>query len=136
MKNRILCSYICLWYFHFQVVSENMGQFQVGNQKGRNIRDHTLVLHAISNEARSRNFSIDLIFYDIRQCFDAVWLQEATNDMYDSGLKSRNLNLLYKGNSKTSMSVETSLGKTSRVELNDLVMQGSVPGGFFCSNQL
>ena len=56
--------------------------------------------------------------------------------MYDSGLRNRNLNLLYSGNEKTRMSVETSLGKTNRVELKELVMQGSVPGGFLCSNQL
>ena len=34
-------------------VNENMGQFQVGNQQGRNIRDHTLIIHAVVNEAFS-----------------------------------------------------------------------------------
>ena len=34
------------------------------------------------------------------------------------------------------MCVETSAGKTSRIKLEELVMQGSVPGGFICSNQL
>ena len=113
-----------------------MGPFQVGGQKGRNIRDHTLIIHAISNEARMRKMDIDLNFYDIKQCFDAIWLQEATNDLYESGITGRNLNLLYNGNTKTRMCVETSAGKTSRIKLEELVMQGSVPGGFICSNQL
>ena len=99
-------------------VSKNMGHFQVGNQKGRSIRDHTLVVHAVSNEAKMKKFDIDINFYDIKQCFDAVWLKEAINDLYNRGVKNRNLNLLYSGNSKTRMSVETGVGKTGRVELN------------------
>ena len=117
-------------------VSQSMGQFQVGNQKERNIRDHSLVIHAVVNEARATKKKIDILFTDIKQCFDSIWLDEATNDLYDSGVVSRNLNLLYEGNSKTRMCVETNIGKSERVELNKVVMQGSVPGGLICSNQL
>ena len=77
------------------VVNENMGQFQVGNQQGRNIRDHTLIIHAVVNEALSNNTEIDILFTDIKQCFDSIWLEEALNDLYDSGIQSRNLNLLF-----------------------------------------
>ena len=118
-------------------ISSSMGQFQVGNQKGRNIRDHTLVVHSALKEAEERKIDVDVLFIDInKQCFDSIWLDEATNDLYDSGVQSRNLNLLYEGNKKTRMCVETSYGKSERVELNKVVMQGSVPGGMFCSNQL
>ena len=63
-------------------------------------------------------------------------MDEATNDLYDSGLTSRNLNILYEGNKKTRMCVETKFGQSDRVELNNVVMQGSVPGGTYCSNQI
>ena len=72
-------------------VALNMGPFQVGNQKKRNIRDHTLVVHAVVNEAIETNLNVDIQFTDIKQCFDSIWLDEATNDLYDSGVKSRNL---------------------------------------------
>ena len=88
-------------------ISQNMGQFQVGNQKGRNIRDHTLIVHAVVKEAKEKKSNIDVMFTDIKQCFDSIWLDEATNDLYDSGVTSRNLNLLYEGNRKTRMCVET-----------------------------
>ena len=101
-----------------------MGQFQVGNQKRRNIRDHTLVVQAV------------VIFTDIKQCFDSIWLEEATNDLYDSGIRNRNINLLYLGNAKTRMCVETSIGRSNRAELRKVVMQGSVTGGMICSNQI
>ena len=117
-------------------VSKNMSEFQVGNQSERNIRDHTFVIHAVINESYNKSIHIDINFYDIKQCFDAIWLKEAINDMYKHGVRNRNLNLLYLGNGKTKMAVETSAGKTDRIELKQLVMQGSVPGGFLTSNQL
>ena len=120
----------------YENVSQNMGCFQVGSKKGRNIRDHTLVLHAIINEARTMKLNIDVNLYDIEQCFDSIWLQEALNDLYNSGVNSRNLNILFNGNSKTRMLVKTRLGNTDRVMLENLVMQGSVPGPILCSNQL
>ena len=113
-----------------------MGQFQVGNQRERSIRDHTFIAHAIVNEARNRGIQIDLQFTDIKQCFDSIWLQDAINDLYLSGVCSRNLNLLYQGNKSTDMCVETRAGQSSRVTLNSVVMQGSVSGGTICSNQI
>ena len=117
-------------------ISKSMGHLQVGNQKERNIRDHCLVIHAVVNEAKASKKNIDILFTDIKQCFDAIWLDEAINDLYDSGVVSRNLNLLYEGNGVTRMCIDTNFGQSERVELHNLVMQGSVPGGLFCSNQL
>ena len=117
-------------------MSKSMGPYQVGNQVGRNIRDHTLVVHAVVHEAQETNEEIDIQFTDIKQCFDSVWLDEATNDLYNSGVRSRNLNLIYAGNKKTRMCVETHFGRSQRVQLNNVVMQGSVLGGIICSNQI
>ena len=60
-----------LIYFQDQdTLNRGMGQFQVGNQKRRSIRDHTLVVHAVINDARTCKQNIDLQFFDIKQCFD------------------------------------------------------------------
>ena len=43
-----------LIYFEEQdVIFTGMGQFQVGNQKKRGIRDHTLIVHAVINDAKT-----------------------------------------------------------------------------------
>ena len=118
------------------MVAKNMGEFQVGCQKGRNIRDHTFILHAVTNEAIQMKINIDLNFYDIKQCYDSVWLHQAINDLYKAGVQNRNLNILFSGNSKTRMCVRTSVGDTDRIQLNHVLMQGSVPAGFLCSNQI
>ena len=84
-------------------VNTNMGQFQVGNQSGRAIRDHTFVTHAVVNEARIKGIQLDIQFTDIKQCFHSIWLEDAINDLYLSGVQSRNLNLLFEGNRSTEM---------------------------------
>ena len=120
----------------YSVISSNMGCFQVGSQRGRNIRDHLLVLHAICNEVRIKHLNVDIILNDIKQCFDTMWIHETINDLYTSGVKSRNLNILFSGNSKTRMRIKTAFGNTPRIPLNNLIMQGSVPGPIMCSNQM
>ena len=57
-----------------------MGQYQVGNQQNRNIRDHTLIVYATTNEAQTKKLQLDVLFTDIKQCFDSIWLGEAVND--------------------------------------------------------
>ena len=118
------------------IINHSMGQYQVGNQQNRNIRDHTLIVHAIINEAQENKHQLDILFTDIKQCFDSIWLEEAINDLYDSGINTRNLNLLFEGNKETNMLVETKFGQSQRTKLDKIVMQGSVTGGTFCSNQL
>ena len=71
------------------IIKSSMGQFQVGNQCERNIRDHTLIVHAVINEAQRTNAQIDILFTDIKQCFDAMWLDEAINDLYNSGINKK-----------------------------------------------
>ena len=46
-------------------INKHMGQYQVGNQTGRGIRDHTFILHAAIHEPRSRNIEVDFLFTDI-----------------------------------------------------------------------
>ena len=113
-----------------------MGQFQVGNQKRRSIRDHCLIVHAVVQEAIENNIQLDILFTDIKQCFDSIWLDEAINDLYLSGVETRNLNLLYEGNKMTKMCVESKFGRSDRAVLHNIVMQGSVSGGTLCSNQI
>ena len=93
--------------------------FKWETRRQRNIRDHKLIVHAVVNEAIESKTKIDLQFTDIKQCFDSLWLQEATNDLYDSGLTSRNLNIIYEGNRQTQMCVETNFGRSGRTELKD-----------------
>ena len=48
-------------------INVSMGPFQVGNQQHRSIRDHSLIVHAVVNDAKNNNLDVDVCFVDIKQ---------------------------------------------------------------------
>ena len=70
---------------------------------------------------------------DYSQCFDALWLEEALNDMLDGGLNDDMLSLLYEGGKNVNIAVKTSHGWSDQKILNWVVMQGDVFESLMCS---
>ena len=79
---------------------------------------------------------MDIELFDISKCFDKLWLKECLNDLYEAGLSSSNLNLLYEGNKECFLSIKLPGSKTKRIKLKDLVMQGSVWGPLSCTSSM
>ena len=106
----------------------------MGARKGRNIRDNIFVLNAIANSVINGNEeSVDVQLFDIKKCFDALWLEECINDLYDSGLDNDKLPLLFMENSNAKIAVKTSSGLSKRKGIKNIVMQGTVWGSIFCT---
>ena len=61
---------------------------------------------------------------DYKQCFDSMWLEETINDLFDTGLRNDNLNMIFKLNENNKVAVVTPHGITERVDINRIVMQG------------
>ena len=78
---------------------------------------------------------MDICTYDIEKCFDALWLEEAINDLSDTGLNNDKLSLLYLENESCKVAVKTPNGLTRRVNMNKIVMQGTVWGSLKCTAQ-
>ena len=56
--------------------------------------------------------------------FDSMSLQEACSDLYDIGLKSDKLKLLYNANKQVKIKVKTPSGLTQETDIREVVMQG------------
>ena len=105
----------------------------VGGRKGRSVRDNIFVLNAIMNSIRRGNKEAhDAQVYDVKQCFDALWLQECINALYEAGITNDKLNLLYLTNSSAEIAIKTSTGITNRENISKIVMQGTVWANMFC----
>ena len=118
----------------YETVDSNLTDCNVGCRKGRNVRDNLFVINAITNEARQKNAKpCDVCAYDVRKCFDCLWLQECINDMWEAGLQNDKLNLLFLANETAQIVIKTSSGKTDRITIHNTVMQGTVWGGLFCT---
>ena len=113
-----------------------MSDSNVGGRKHRNIRDNLFVLYATVNDANRKKKSINLQFFDISKCFDAMWAEDTMNDFYDAGVTDDNFSLISLLNEKCKVKVKTPVGDTERFELNMIEMQGTVLAPLKCSVQM
>ena len=114
-------------------LDKHLSDCNVGGRKGRSVRDNIFVLNAILNSNRRENKEAhDAQIYDVKQCFDALWLQECINALYEAGLNNDKLNLLFITNSSAEVAVKTATGLTNRETIRNIVMQGTVWANMFC----
>ena len=117
----------------YKNIDSNLTDANVGARKNRNIRDNIFVMNAIFNEVSKENGEdLDCQVCDVETCFDALWLQEVINCLYDAGLKNDKLPLLFLENNNANVAVKSNGGLSRRVNIKNIIMQGSVWGSLCC----
>jgi exonuclease III len=118
----------------YRTVDDNLTDCNVGSRKKRNIRDNLFVMNAIMNSSKKGTDSpCDICVYDVRKCFDSLWLEECINDLYEAGLTNDKLCILYYQNKTARIAIRTPNGTTDRFTINNIVMQGTVWAGLMCT---
>ena len=79
----------------------------IGARKNRNIRDHLFVINAVMNDAFKNKKEIDLEIMDIAKCFDKMWFEETSNDIFRAGVTDDKFVLLANSNLKSQVAVKT-----------------------------
>ena len=80
----------------YETINKNMSDSNIGARRGKNIRNHIFILNGIINETNNnKKKAIDVVILDYKQCFDGMWLQDCLNDLYDTGVRNRNLAIIY-----------------------------------------
>jgi hypothetical protein len=121
----------------FENVDNNLTDTNVGARKNRNIRDNIFVMNAVINHAIKKKVKgIDVQLFDAYKCFDKLWLQECINDIYDAGFQSDKLPLLVKENANAKVAVKVRGGITKRINISNVVMQGTVWGSALCTSTM
>ena len=115
-----------------------MTDSNIGARRKRNIKDHLLIIHGIINSiVKGNEECIDIQIYDLEKAFDALWLEDCLNDLFDN-LPEENRNekigLLYESSRTNMVAVKTAVGLTKRVNMPDIVQQGGTWGPMLCSN--
>ena len=118
----------------YETIERNLTDSNVGNRKRRNIRDNLFVINAILMSANSKHVKpVDVVVTDIQKCFDTMWAQESLNDLYDLGFKNDKLSLLACEDETAEVVIKTSVGKTKRISIHNIIMQGTVWAGLRCT---
>ena len=79
---------------------------------------------------------IQLQIYDYKQMFDAINLKEAIGDIFDAGVVTDHLSLLYQANQDVKMAVNTHSGLSERHSIQDVVLQGETWSSMLASVQV
>ena len=118
----------------YKTVDSNLTNCNVGSRKNRNIRDNLFVMNAIMNNSKRGNGEpCDICVYDIRKCFDSLWMHECINDLYENGLTNDKLCMIYYSNINASIAIKSSSGMSERFNIHNKVMQGTVWSGLMCT---
>ena len=121
----------------YDTIDENMSYSNMGSRKNKGTRIQNFIINAVLNEAaQSRNINLEVLVLDYQECYDSLYLSSCVNDLYDSGVKDNQLNLIHKANSSAMIGVNTPVGLTERREVKDSILQGEKMGPFICSNSV
>ena len=124
----------------YEDIDKSMSDSNIGARKERNIRDHLFILYAIINSVvRGDQECIDIQVYDVQKAFDALWMDECFNDMYDilpHHKRNNKLTLLHRSNQSNLVAVKTPAGLSDRVNMPSIIQQGGIWGSLMCSNTI
>ena len=121
-------------------IDKYMSDSNIGARQDRNIRNHLFIIYGIINSVlQGEDSCVDLQIYDLIQAFDALWLDDCMNNIYDAASEENRddkLALIYEMNTENKVAVNTAVGQTERVEVRKAVMQGGTWGPLMCSNHI
>ena len=118
-------------------IDQNLTDSNVGCRKKRNIRDNLFVMNAIMNSSkRGTDEACDVCVYDVKKCFDNLWLSECINDLYKAGLTNDKLCLLYYSNLHARIAVKSINGISERFTIENIVMPRTVWAGLMCTSSM
>ena len=93
------------------------------------------MLNAVINSIKAgKEEACDITLYAVEQCFDALWAQECINTLYECGLNNDKLGILYEETKHANIAIKTAMGITERVDIENLIMQGTVFGSIICTS--
>ena len=89
------------------------------------------IVHGIINAIIQSGGCVDLQIYDLIKAFDALWVEDCMNDLWDTlpaDSRDDRLGLLYESCRTNLVAVNTAVGQTKRVDIPTIAQQGG-PGG-------
>ena len=118
-------------------LEQNMSDSNIGARKRKNVRNHLFIVYGVINSVlKEGRGCVDIQIYDLVQAFDALWLEDCMNDIYEclpEHMRDRKLALVYQSNITNLVAVNTPVGQTERINMPKIVQQGGGWGPIECS---
>ena len=111
---------------------KTMSRYQSGGIKNRSTIDHVMTMMAIIDKNLYLKRPTFLVFADAEKCFDKLWLKDGIKDLWKAGTRTDDAYMIYKMNEKANAQIDTPIGKTDPIELQEIVRQGTIYGPKIC----
>ena len=94
--------------------------------------DCLLLLSEIIRVKKRQGKKCYIVFGDAVKCFDKLWLKDSLVELYKAGCEPQDIQMIYNMNRDTVIEIETPCGTTEKVQVGDIVKQGTVLGPTLC----
>ena len=129
-----------LYLEKYPLLDSNMSDSNVGARKKRNVKNHLFMVHGIINSViNGKAACVDLQIYDLVKAFDALWVADCMNALWDTlppESRDDRLGLLYESSKTNLVAVNTAVGQSDRVNIPEIAQQGGTWGPMMCSNSI
>ena len=121
----------------YYTIDSNLTDGNVGARKQRSVRDNIFVIGAITNSVvNGKQAPIQVQVVDVIKCFDKLLLQDCINPLYEAYINNDQLNLLYIDNKNAQIAIKVNGKLSSRINVSDVAMQGSIWGSLKCTSSM
>ena len=110
-----------------------VNKFQAGARSNRSVADNLFLLRGTIDHYKYLNKKLFLLFYDYKQAFDSLWLDDCILSLWRLGCKNEFLPLIYELNKRSTVKVKTPYGYSTSFTNSKTVKQGTVLGSDLCS---
>ena len=118
-------------------IDDNLSLSNIGARPNKSPRDHLFVLHSVMDETlRGKEVCVDLVFYDLAQAYDSLWVEHTLLDLFSNKVDSNLLNVLHELSKNNSISVKTPVGISEEREIEDTIMQGENISSILCTSSV
>ena len=118
-------------------LEKHMSDSNIGARKHKNVRNHLFIVYGVIQSVLKENRAcVDIQIYDLVQAFDALWLDDCMNDIFDclpEQERDKKVALIYQANVQNLVAVKTPVGQTDRVDIPRIVQQGGGWSPMECS---
>ena len=106
--------------------------YQSGGVHGKSSGDNVFILSEIIRMNKKLNRKTYIVYGDAVKCFDKLWLQDCLVELYKADCAPQDIQMIYSMNKDTVIEIVTPSGTTEKVQIGEVVKQGTVLGPTLC----
>ena len=117
-------------------IEDNLSLSNIGARKNKSPRDHLFVVYSVIQETLSEKdvSDLDLVFYDLCQAYDSLWVSHTLVDLYENKVDTNLLNVIYELSKKATIAIKTPVGVSNTKEIEETIMQGETVSSILCTS--